>query len=66
VRGRRWEEHLPPGVTSGSSGVEVVGQGLVELEVRDGLEGRGLIEEPRGEIGLGRSAGGREVRRTHG
>ena len=64
-RGRRWEEHAPAVVTSGASGVEVVGQGLVELEVRDGLEGRRLIEEPRGEIGLGRSAGGREVRRTH-
>ena len=67
-RGRRWEEHPPPGVTSGASGGEVLGQGLVELEVGDGLggiEGRRLIEEPREEIGLGRSAGGREVRRTH-
>ena len=55
-------------MTSGASGVEVLGQGLVELEVGDGLggiEGRRLIEEPREEISLGRSAGGREVRRTH-
>ena len=43
----------------------LVGQGLVELEVGAGLEGRRLIEEPREEISLGRSAGGREVRRTH-
>ena len=47
-------------MTSGASGVEVVGQGLVELEVGDGLglgwiEGGGLIEEPREEIALRRS-----------
>jgi hypothetical protein len=41
----------------------LVGQGLVEVGA--GLEGRRLIEEPREEIGLGRSAGGRKVRRTH-
>ena len=69
-RERRWEEHPPAVVTSGASEVEVVGQGLVELKVGDGLglggiEGGRLIEEPREEIALGRSAGGREVRRTH-
>jgi hypothetical protein len=42
---------------SGASEVEVVGQGLVELEVRDGVglggvEGRCLIEEPGEEIAL--------------
>jgi len=49
------------------SRVEVVGQGLVEVEFRDGVgiggvEGGRLIEEPREEIALGRSAGGREGR----
>ena len=63
-RGRRWEEHALAGVTSDASGVEVLGQGLVELEVGDGLglggiEGGRLIEEPRMEIALRRSAGGR-------
>jgi hypothetical protein len=48
-----------------SSEVEVVGDGLVELEVWDGLgldrvEGGRLIEEPREEIALGRSASGSE------
>jgi hypothetical protein len=52
---------------SGDSGVEVVAQGLVELEVGDGLgldriEGGRLIEEPREEIALGWSARGREGR----
>ena len=64
------------GVTSGTSEVEVVGQGLVEVEIWDGLglggaltprnvrcagtpvEGRSLIEEPREEIALRRSARG--------
>ena len=36
-RGRRWEEHPLAVVTAGASEVEVVGQGLVELEVGDGL-----------------------------
>ena len=51
---------------SGASGVEVVGQGLVdlELEVGDGVglggvEGRCLIKEPCEEIALRWSAGGR-------
>jgi len=61
----------PAGRTGGASEVEVVGQGLVELEVRDGVglggvEGRCLIEEPGEEIALGRSAGGREGRRFVG
>jgi hypothetical protein len=48
---------------SGASGVEVVGQGLVEVEVWDGVgpgrvEGRRLIEEPCEEIALGWSAAG--------
>lgn len=48
---------------SGASEVEVVGQGLVELEVRDGVglggvEGRSLIEEPGEEIALRWSARG--------
>ncbi len=48
---------------SGASGVEVVGQGLVEVEVWDGLglggvEGRSLIEEPGEEIALRWSARG--------
>jgi hypothetical protein len=48
-----------------NSGVEVVGQGLVEVEVRDGVglggvEGWRLIEELDEEIALRRSAGGRE------
>jgi hypothetical protein len=47
-----------------SSGVEVVGPGLIELEVRDGvglgrIEGGRLIEEPREEMAFGWSAGGR-------
>jgi hypothetical protein len=47
--------------------LEVVGQGLVEFEVGDGLglggvEGRCLIEEPGEEIALRRPAGGREGR----
>lgn len=51
------------GVTSGASEVEVVGQGLVEVEIWDGLglggvEGRSLIEEPREEIALRRAARG--------
>ena len=51
------------GVTSGASGVEVVRQGLVEVEVWDGLglggiEGRRLVEEPGEEIALGRAARG--------
>ena len=52
---------------SGDSEVEVVGEGLFELEVGDGLglggiEGGRLIEEPLEEITLGRSASGREGR----
>ena len=59
---------------SGASEVEVVGRGLVELEVGDGLglggvEGRCLIEEPGEEIapthasrGCPGPAGGREGR----
>jgi hypothetical protein len=48
---------------SGASEIEVVGQGLAELEVRDGVglggvEGRCLIEEPGEEIALGLAAGG--------
>jgi len=48
-----------------NSGVEVVGQGLVEVEVGDrvglgGVEGGHLIEELDEEIALGRSASGRE------
>ena len=51
----------------GVSGLEVVGQRLVELEVGAGVglgevEGRSLIEEAGEEIGLGRSAGRREGR----
>lgn len=51
------------------SGVEVAGQGLVEIEVRNGVglggvEGGRLIEEPREEIALGRATGGREGRRV--
>ena len=51
----------------GASGLEVVGQRLVELEVGNGVglgevEGRSLIEEAIEEIGLGRSAGRREGR----
>jgi hypothetical protein len=46
-----------PRVTWGASGVEVGGQGLVEVEVGDGLglggiEGRCLIEEPGEGIAL--------------
>ena len=53
---------------SGASEIEVVGRGLVELEVGDGLgldgvEGRCLIEEPGEEIALRWPAGGREGRR---
>ena len=53
----------PAGRTGGASEVEVVGRGLVELEVGDGLglggvEGRCLIEEPGEEIALGRAARG--------
>ena len=69
-RGRRWEENpwLAGRPDSGASEVEVVGRGLVELEVGDGLglggvEGRCLIEEPGEEIALRRPAGGREGRR---
>jgi hypothetical protein len=59
---------LPDGrPDSGDSGVEVVGQGLVEFEVGDGVglggvEGRCLIEEPGEEIALRWSARGREGR----
>ena len=57
----------PAGRTGGASEVEVVGRGLVELEVGDrlwlgGVEGRCLIEEPGKEIALGRSACGSEGR----
>ena len=60
-------ESLAGRLDSGASEVEVVGRGLVELEVGDGLwlggvEGRCLIEEPGEEIALGRSACGREGR----
>jgi hypothetical protein len=46
-----------------SPAVEVVGQGLIDLEVRGGvgldrIEGGRLIEEPREEIALRWSAGG--------
>ena len=56
---------------AGDSGVEVVGQGLVEVEVRGGIglggvEGGGLIEELDEEIPLRRSSGGREGRRLVG
>ena len=45
---------------SRSSSLPVVGQGLIELELRDGLrsgeiEGRGLVDV---ELGLGRATGG--------
>jgi hypothetical protein len=58
----------PPGRRdSGASGVEVVGQGLVELEVGDGvglggIERRSLIEEAGEEIALRWSPGGRAGR----
>jgi hypothetical protein len=67
-RGSGWEENPRlAGVTSGASEVEVVGLGLVEVEVWDGLGLGGvergcLIEEPREEIALRRSARGREGR----
>lgn len=56
---------------SGASEVEVVGRGLVELEVGagvglGGVEGRCLIEERGEEIALRRPAGGREGRRFVG
>jgi hypothetical protein len=62
-----WQENPTAGVTSGDSGVEVVGQGLVEFEVGDGVglggvEDRCLIEEPCEEIALRWSARGREGR----
>jgi hypothetical protein len=58
---------LTAGLDSGASGLEVVGQRLVEFEVRDGLgrggvEGGRLIEEPGEEIALGWSARGRDGR----
>ena len=57
----------PAGRTGGASEVEVVGRGLVELEIWDGLwlggvERGCLIEEPGEEIALGRSARGSEGR----
>ena len=57
----------PAGRTGVASEIEVVGQGLVEFEVGDGLglgrvEGRSLIEEPGEEIALRRPAGAREGR----
>ena len=57
----------PVGRTGGASEIEVVGRGLVELEVGDGLglggvDGRCLIEEPGEEIALRWPAGGREGR----
>ena len=60
-------ESLAGRLDSGASEVEVVGRGLVELEVGDrlwlgGVEGRCLIEEPGKEIALGRSACGSEGR----
>jgi hypothetical protein len=59
-------EPRPAGV--GASGVEVVGRGLVEVEVRDGVglggvEAGGLIDELDRELVLGRSARGRNGRR---
>jgi hypothetical protein len=49
------------------SGLEVVGQGLVEVEFWDGVglggvEGRALVEELDEELALGRSASGRDGR----
>ena len=65
--GKRLGGESPGRRDSGASGVEVVGQGRVELEVGNGVglggvEGRCLIEEPGEEIALGRSAGRREGR----
>ncbi len=60
-------ESLAGRLDSGASEVEVVGRGLVELEIWDGLwlggvEGGCLIEEPGEEIALGRAARGSEGR----
>ena len=61
--GEALEGGSPGRPDAGASGVEVVGQGLVEVEVGDGVglggvEGRRLIEDPGEEIALRWSAGG--------
>jgi hypothetical protein len=64
----RWMPR-PAGIRA--SGLEVVGQGLVEVEFWDevglgGVEGGGLIDEFDRELALGRSARGRQWRGSRG